>query len=258
MQCKPGKVLWSFLWDEKNATSQLFSPDRWFNSICIFSNRRLGAFATLWGVNFEVSAFRNRGTKGENLNWMCCNFENVWFGSRSWVWWFDRSDFFFMGFINHWFFHQFFYFFCVFAICFVQLFFSANPLKSTPEKINQTKQNTCTPKLVLCFWQLGGRCSHCCPWNLLRSWFLIYLLNKKLVQETMRLAFMSTINSFITLLYMYFPPCFQQLHKCYYIPTHSNWLDWTMELISLRWAKRDGHRRSWWVLTGWFVYRLYS
>lgn len=81
-----------------------------------------------------------------------------------------------------------FYFFCVFAICFVQLFFSANPLKSTPEKINQTKQNTCTPKLVLCFWQLGGRCSHCCPWNLLRSWFLIYLLNKKLVQETMRLA----------------------------------------------------------------------
>ena len=25
-----------------------------------------------------------------------------------------------------------------------------------------------------------------------------------------------------------------------------------------RWAKRDGHRRSWWVLTGWFVYRLYS
>lgn len=89
-------------------------------------------------------------------------------------------------------FSSFFVIFCVFAIFFVQLFFSATPLKSTPKKINQTKQNTCTPKLVSCFWQLGGRCSRCCPWNLLRSWFLIYLLNKKLVQETMCLAFMST------------------------------------------------------------------
>ena len=168
-------------------------------------------------------------------------------------------SFFFMGFINHWFFIN----ACVFAICFCSTVFSENPLKSiksTPKKINQTKHDTCTPKLVSCFWQLGGRCSHCCPWNLLRNCFLIYLLNKKLVQETMCVAFMST-KTHLSLCCI----CISRHVSNSYINATKTTTHWKTDSIGwngahiARLAKRDGHCRSWWVLTGWFVYsRLYS